>query len=388
MSLWVIFLTGLVTSLHCVAMCGNFVLTFAINGEHSAKSKFSAILPHLYYNGAKLISYSVVGAAAGLVGSAINLGKYQGGVNIVAGMFMVLMALNMMNLHPALRVFSFRMPRKLSAKLFKSAAQADTFAPAVFGLFNGIMPCGPLQAMVIYAASSGGPIQGSMTMLVFGLGTVPLMLTYGTFASTLAKKYKGQMALAGALIIMILGLVVMNRGLVLSGFKYNIKYVSTKAIAMIIPPKSAEAGQSADAKVQNVKIDIQGGYVPNSLTVKQGVPVRMTINRPGDDFCSERLVFPKYGIDKKLKAKGTSVIEFTPGETGQFTFTCGMGMYQGTLNVTASGAAENNNVNYGFNRFVLGAGVLSLLLTFVIKPPNKKRLIDIFKTGNLRATNI
>lgn len=388
MGLWVIFLTGLVTSLHCVAMCGNFVLTFALNGEQSAKSRWTTILPHLYYNGAKLISYTVVGAAAGLLGSAIDLGSYQGGVNIIAGMFMVLMALNMMNLHPALRVFSFRMPRKLSAKLFKSAAQADTFAPAVFGLFNGIMPCGPLQAMVIFAASSGSPVQGSLTMLVFGLGTVPLMLTYGTFASTLAKKYKGQMALAGAIIIMILGLVVMNRGLVLTGFKYNAKYISDKAIAMVIPPKSAEAGLSKNAKVQDVKIDIQGGYVPSSLTVKQGVPVRMTVNRPGDDFCSERLVFPKYGIDKALTPKGTTVIEFTPDETGQFTFTCGMGMYQGTLNVTASGAADNKDVNYAFNRFLLGAGILSLILTFVIKPPNKKRLMEIIKTGNLRATTI
>ncbi|MFA5867321.1 MAG: sulfite exporter TauE/SafE family protein [Actinomycetota bacterium] len=383
MGLWVIFLTGMVTSLHCVAMCGNFVLTFAITGEQKARSRLSAMLPHLYYNGTKLLSYTLVGIGAGFLGSAVDLGGFKGTVNIVAGVLMILMALNMLNVHPALRVFSFRMPRKLSARLFKSAAQADTFAPAVFGLFNGLMPCGPLQAMLILAASTGSPAQGGLTMLAFGLGTVPLMLVYGTFASTLAKRFKGQVTLAGAVIIIILGLVVMNRGLVLTGFKYNFKYVSDKAIAMVIPPETTEAGQSADGKVQNLKIDIQGGYVPSSLTVKPNVPVRLTINRPGNDFCSERFVFPKFGIDKQLKPNGTTVIEFTPTETGQFTFTCGMGMYQGSLNVAGAGAADRT-VNYGFNRFVVGATLISLLLTLGLKPPDPERIKDIIKTGSLR----
>ncbi len=383
MNLWVIFVTGLVTSLHCVAMCGNFVLTFAITGEQKAKSKLATFLPHLYYNGTKLISYTMVGVGAGFLGSAVDLGGFKGGVNILAGFLMVLMALNMLNVHPALRVFSFRMPRKLSARLFKSAAQADTFAPAVFGLFNGLMPCGPLQAMLILAASSGSPTQGGLTMLAFGLGTVPLMLMYGTFASTLAKRFKGQVTLAGAIIIIILGLVVMNRGLVLTGFKYNFKYVSDKAIAMVIPPATTEAGQSADGKVQNLKIDIQGGYVPSSLTVKPNIPVKLTVNRPGSDFCSERFVFPKFGIDQPLKPNGITVIEFTPTETGQFTFTCGMGMYQGSLTVAGAGASDRT-VNYGFNRFVVGATILSFLLTLALKPPDPERIKDIIKTGSLR----
>lgn len=383
MGLWIVFVTGLVTSFHCVAMCGNFVLTFAISGEQKAKSWWSTFLPHLYYNGTKLLSYTVVGAAAGFLGSAVDLGGFKGALNIVAGGLMILMALNMLNVHPALRVFSFRMPRRLSAKLFKSAAQADTFGPAVFGLFNGLMPCGPLQAMVIFAAGSGSPITGGLTLLVFGLGTVPLMLFYGTFASSLAKRFKGQVALAGAVIIIILGLVVMNRGLVLTGFKYNIKYVSDKAIAMVIPPATTKADQSADGKVQNVKIDIRGGYVPNSLTVKPDIPVKLTVNRPGSDFCSERFVFPKFGIDQALKPNGTTVIEFTPTDTGQFTFTCGMGMYQGSLTVTAAGTAAGTT-NYAFNRFIIIAVILSFLLTLVLKPPDSRRLKEILTTGSLR----
>lgn len=205
-----------------------------------------------------------------------------------------------------------------------------------FGLINGFMPCGPLQAMVLYAASTGSALSGSATMLAFGLGTVPLMLFYGTFASYLAKRFQKPMMVVASIVIIILGLVVMNRGLVLNGFKYNFKYAQDNITSLFVESgqKPVETVKTNASKVQERRIDIQGRYVPDTLDVKAGSKVRITVYRPDNDSCSEYIVFPAFGIDKRLKPFGETVIEFTPKETGTFTFTCGMGMYQGTLNVT------------------------------------------------------
>lgn len=379
MALTAIFLTGLITSLHCVAMCGNFVLTFSVTGQNKNVSKFAAMVPQIYYNGAKLISYGTVGALAGLLGAFLNLGKFRGWVSIVAGVFMVLMALNMLDLHPWLRVFSVRTPKFITKRIFKSAEREDQFAPALFGLVNGFMPCGPLQAMVLYAASTGSALSGSTTMLAFGLGTIPLMFFYGTFASYLARRFQKPMMAVAAVVIIILGLVVLNRGLVLNGFKYNFKYAQDKVIALFVEKEQRAVDMKVSGlKVQERRIETRGGYVPSTLDVKAGSKVRLTIYRPDDDSCSEYFVFPEFGIDKKLKSFGESVIEFTPKETGSFTFTCGMGMYQGTLNVTGKGqetAASSTDIwRNRILALIIGLGIgLTIVMKALEKPDNKKR---------------
>lgn len=385
MGLGLAFVTGLITSLHCIAMCGNFILTFAVTGEQKAVSRLSAALPHIYYSAAKLVSYGSIGLLAGFLGSFLNLGRFKGVVSIVGGLFMVLMALNMLNVHPSLRVFSMKMPAFMSRRVFKSANSANQFAPMFFGLMNGLMPCGPLQAMIIYAAGSGSPVAGAGTMLAFGLGTVPLMMSYGTFASFLAKKFKHQVTLVSALIIIILGLVVLNRGLVLSGFKYNFKYAQDTAITLLVGEPKGSSAKVNDQGVQEVKIDIQGGYVPNILTVEPGKKVRLTVNRPTGDACSDSIVFPQYGVDTKLKPFGTTVIEFTPDAAGVFPFTCGMGMYQGTLRVIPAGQGASGKPDLARNRLVAGGVLLAILITLSIKPPDKARLKEIVRTGNVRA---
>jgi uncharacterized protein len=333
MGLWAVFLAGLVTSFHCIAMCGNFVLAISVTDEHKTVTPASVFKPHLMYNSARMVSYTVVGAAAGFIGSAISLGAYKGYINIAAGSFMVLMALNMLQVHPWLRFFSFRMPRNVSKKIFKSTEQADSFAPAIFGLCGGIMPCGPLQAMVVYAAASGGALPGALTMLVFGVATVPLMLGYGTVASSLAKNYRTQLNVLGAVVIIILGLVVINRGLVLNG-SYNFSTASRQAAALFVTPEIKASPAPKKVEVQNITLEARDGYVPNTLTVRKNIPVRLTVINPGNDMCAESIVIPSQGIDKGLKPYATTIISFIPKKGGTFTFSSGCGMWQGTLIVT------------------------------------------------------
>jgi plastocyanin domain-containing protein len=85
------------------------------------------------------------------------------------------------------------------------------------------------------------------------------------------------------------------------------------------------------AGVQEVKVNVKGGYDPDVIVVKQGQPVRLDFYRDETSSCSERVVFGDFGIARDLPAFKTTSIEFTPDKAGEFTFACGMNMMRGKL---------------------------------------------------------
>jgi plastocyanin domain-containing protein len=89
------------------------------------------------------------------------------------------------------------------------------------------------------------------------------------------------------------------------------------------------SGQSLD--IQEIKIEVKGGYDPDTVIVKKGIPVRLNFYRDETADCSETIVFDEFKIRKPLPAYQTTAVEFTPNKKGEFVFTCGMGMLKGKL---------------------------------------------------------
>jgi sulfite exporter TauE/SafE len=89
--------------------------------------------------------------------------------------------------------------------------------PLVVGLLNGLMPCGPLQSMQLYALSTGSALWGALSMFLFSTGTVPLMFGLGALSSLLSKKFTGKMMKVSAYLVVILGVFMFTSGLSLSG---------------------------------------------------------------------------------------------------------------------------------------------------------------------------
>ena len=87
---------------------------------------------------------------------------------------------------------------------------------------------------------------------------------------------------------------------------------------------------------QEIKVTVRGGYSPDVIVVKQGVPVRLNFYRDETSSCSEQVVFGDFGIAKDLPAFKTTPIEFTPDKSGEFTFACGMNMLRGKLIVESN----------------------------------------------------
>ncbi|GBU26525.1 heavy metal transporter [Treponema sp. R8-4-B8] len=373
---------GLLTGVHCIAMCGGINLSQTLNKEKKEERKekklaindeqltirkgdvYSLLLPSIFYNFGRLVSYTAVGVIVGALGSVITLsGRFQGAVQLIAGGFMVIMGLNMLGVFPALRRLIPQMPAKLQEKIAslfakKTDGHKTSRGPFVIGFLNGFMPCGPLQAMQVYALSTGSPIRGGISMFLFCAGTIPLMFALGAASSTLSgakgRTFSRRVMQIGAILVAALGLVMFSNGWSLSGFANSPdKPVSAKAA---VPNSSIRERMQGAEKTENsssskfapvIKNGVQivnSTLQPNrypAITVQQGIPVRWTINAPPGSIngCNYAAIFYEYGIEYVFK-QGENVIEFTPAKAGRFRYSCWMGMIKSTITVLAEAKEE------------------------------------------------
>lgn len=370
MSYGMLFVVGLLTSVHCIAMCGGINLSQCIpNAKNTDKP---LVMSSLLYNLGRVISYTVIGFMLGGVGMLFGSSETgfsvfaQGIIKLIAGVLMVIMGINMLGIFPVLRRFQLRLPKAIAAKIFRQKSTATQ--PFIVGILNGLMPCGPLQSMQILALASGNPLVGAFSMLLFSLGTVPLMLGLGTVVSALGKKFSHTVMQAGAVLVAVMGLAMLSQGGSLSGLftfktlqfmiiaftvvgvltivpfsKKGYKAVSIAAAVAVFSggifiygrlnkPASTGTAQIIDG-VQIVRSTLSSGSYPN-ITVQSGVPVKWTIDAPQGSIngCNNQMLIREYNISH-IFTDGENIITFTPTETGIFYYSCWMGMIQGTINV-------------------------------------------------------
>lgn len=310
--LGLIFLIGLFASLHCVGMCGGLIVSY------SALQKSAKIRPHILYNSGRLISYATIGGLLGGLGSffAINP-NFSGFLLLVAGALMLLMGLSLLTDHKFFKKIKVNTPPQIAGFLYKNKLSKNPKGPFVIGLLTGFMPCGPLQAMQLYAVSTGSPGTGALAMLVYGLGTAPTLLGFGYAISLLKKINFAQIMKASGVIVLLLGISTLNRGL--SNFGLGVKAMFAE--------QSPISENSAEIQAVNMRVSYTG-YEPNVIYLKKGIPVRWTIDGSGITGCTDEILVPDYNIKQPL-TRGETVIEFTPTNPGEVKFHCWMKMVWG-----------------------------------------------------------
>jgi sulfite exporter TauE/SafE len=207
------FLTGLLMGTHCVGMCGGFVLAYVSRG---ARRGPGAYLSHFLYGAGKLISYTAIGAMFGLVGSFIAFTPaMRATVAVLAGVFLVFYGLYTLGLFPALRRFVARAPSPLGRVVDRETRRRSH--PFAIGLLGGLMvACGPLGAMYVVAAGTGSAWQGALLLACFGAGTLPALVGFGVAASFVSLRLSTRVLKVSALVVIVLGIVMINRGVALS----------------------------------------------------------------------------------------------------------------------------------------------------------------------------
>lgn len=320
-----LFTIGVLTSLHCVGMCGGIMMSQSITSQMvPEKNKFK---PGLMYNLGRLISYTILGGIVGGIGEVFTLSfGAQGLIAIIAGIFMVIMGLNL---------YGFKAFRKFSVKLPWNGcnSQKKSRNPLIVGLLNGFMPCGPLQTMQLYALASGSVIAGATSMFFFALGTIPLMLGFGVIANLLSQKNSNRLVKYSGAIIIVLGIIMATRGLSLMGINAmpNSLSLGGSNNSAISEKASSNKATISNGK-QTIKISATNqGYTPSTVYIQKGVPTEFIIDGESINFCNNKIVIPSMNIQKSLSS-GENIIEFTPDDK-DINYSCWMGMLRGTIKV-------------------------------------------------------
>lgn len=316
----ILFIVGLLTSLHCIAMCGGINLSQCVAYKHSSASGAGNLKPSFLYNAGRVVSYTIIGGIVGGIGSVVSFsGGAKGIVAIMAGLFMVIMGLNMLNIFPWLKNLNPRMPKIFGNKIYGNNGKNGPF---YIGLLNGLMPCGPLQAMQLYALGTGSIAAGALSMFLFSIGTVPLMFGFGAVSSMLGRKFTGKLMKVSAVLVMVLGFIMMGRGFMLSGV--NTTFADSPLNANVAVARNG---------VQVVSIDLKPNrYDP--IVVQKGIPVKFIINAEAQNIngCNNAIIIPAFDIEKALEP-GENIIEFTPDNTGTIPYSCWMGMIGSSIKV-------------------------------------------------------
>ncbi len=221
------FILGLLGSFHCLGMCGPIAFMLPVNKSNSIQKFYQISLYHF----GRLLAYSIIGLFFGLIGKSLHLFGLQQGLSIAIGVLMILMVLIPSSI---LLKYSFSKPiYKIISKVKNALGKElkkktpDTFL--TIGFLNGFLPCGLVYMAVFGAIATGHMLDSSFYMLLFGLGTIPLM-TIAVYAGNLLNgKVRQHVQKAIPVFIIIIGLLFIVRGLGL-----GIPYVSPKPVTEIV----------------------------------------------------------------------------------------------------------------------------------------------------------
>ena len=320
MSYGLVFLIGLVASVSsCIAVTGGLLVAMAAKYNETTDTRpgLQRLKPLIYFNAGRIISYTLLGGAVGVLGSALTLSNEMNGVlTIVASAIMILLGLNMLKIFPPLGRVLPGMPKFFGHKIHDLAARDAKGSAFVLGAATFFLPCGFTQALQLYVLAKGSFAVGALTMLAFSLGTLPALLSLSAVSSFARGAFQKHFLKVAGVAVIVLGLMNIQYGFVLTG---------SDLAAAIQAPANPSVG-IADGKQIAVMRIVDLDYVPNRFTVKQGVPVEWRIDASEAAACGRFLHAPRLGIRKLLSSNSTTIISFTPMETGDFAFNCGMGM--------------------------------------------------------------
>lgn len=220
--MWTALLMGLMGGFHCAGMCGPIALALPYA---SSESKWTYVRGRVVYNLGRIVTYAGMGAAFGIFGLTLNLAGLQQGVSIFSGLLILLLQFAPGNLSGKVSGF-LKLPglvsqiKKSFSKFFHKKGSAALF---VIGLLNGLLPCGFVYLALAGSLTAGSVGGAALYMMLFGLGTFPIMLILSLSRKMISFSFKGRVQKAVPYVAVVIALLFILRGLSL-----DIPYVSPK----------------------------------------------------------------------------------------------------------------------------------------------------------------
>jgi hypothetical protein len=225
--LYTALLFGLIASLHCVGMCGPIAMMLPLDRNNEAKKVTQILTYHI----GKLSAYGILGLIFGLLGRSFYLAGMQQQLSIVVGILMIMVAV-VPEKEFAKYNFSkpiYRIITKVKSSLgqqFKSKSYESLFT---IGLLNGFLPCGMVYVAIFGAIAMQSISMGIVYMLLFGLGTIPLLTAVIYISNLLSFSFRGNLQKMIPLVAVLIGMLFIIRGLGL-----DIPYLSPSNLSLFV----------------------------------------------------------------------------------------------------------------------------------------------------------
>lgn len=204
------FALGLVSSLHCIGMCGPIALGIPVY----QLNPFNRNLSLLLYNFGRTITYSCLGMMAGIFGQAVSIAGYQQSLSIVVGIMIILTVVlqysRKKNFQPGFLPALFNWIESTMAKLLRSKSKSNYL---LIGIVNGLLPCGMVYIALAAALTYNNGFRGTFFMAMFGLGTIPLMLAFSIIGFHVSFNLRNQIKKYLPVLSAIIGTALIVRGL-------------------------------------------------------------------------------------------------------------------------------------------------------------------------------
>lgn len=280
----------------------------------------------------KLVSHTLLGALLGTVGSAAQLSTgTRTWLQLVAGGVIIVFGLAQLGV-PGFRRVVVAPPRSW-AKLVRDRSRSQAVAaPALLGVATVLIPCGVTLSVEALALTSGSALAGAATMAVFVVGTAPLFAVLGYLARKAATAWQGRLAAVTGIVVLGMGLVTLNGGLELAGSPLAASRVA-QAVGVTDTAPDTTAASVEDGR-QTVEITAHtGSYSPGNVDVRSDVPTTLVVRSDNAQGCVRSFLIPDHEVEEILPVNGETRIDLGALSPGRLDYSCGMGMYTGTLTV-------------------------------------------------------
>ncbi|MCY1720381.1 sulfite exporter TauE/SafE family protein [Prolixibacteraceae bacterium Z1-6] len=205
------FILGLMGSFHCAGMCGPIAIALPLHGNTVPQKIFGGAL----YNIGRTLTYGIMGAVFGLLGQGLQLIGFQQKVSVLMGALMIISVL-----FPKLFKNQYRMDKSwfsFVGKLKKTIGtmfSIRSFQSLFFiGMLNGLLPCGLVYMAIAGAIGTGGVAEGSLYMILFGLGTIPMLLAISLAGNVLSLTIRNKINKLIPVLVVVVGILFILRGL-------------------------------------------------------------------------------------------------------------------------------------------------------------------------------
>ncbi|MEO8515134.1 MAG: sulfite exporter TauE/SafE family protein [Flavobacterium sp.] len=221
------FLLGLISSLHCIGMCGPIAMMLPVAKSNPQKKAFQI----LTYHAGRILAYGSIGLLFGLIGRGFYLAGIQQQLSIFAGIAMIMMVILPVNVFAK---YNFSKPlyqliSKMKSALGQQFAKSSFKSVLSIGILNGLLPCGMVYAAVFGALAMPKLYLSVLYMALFGLGTVPLMSAVVYLQQLLVMPVRNKIQKITPYAVACIGILFIVRGLGL-----NIPYLSPSDVSLFV----------------------------------------------------------------------------------------------------------------------------------------------------------